>query len=365
MTPMPPRLRRLAVVFGAAVLGMAALPVSARAQAQARPTILRDRLTIVAAANAERVAALMAQGFLERYPDAAVPEIQALPTSRAVALFCAGVGVAMADMLVTTRRMSSSARELCGTNGVEEAVELRLGLGAVVLAVRRGDPQPALSARHVYEALAAETAGERGFDVNRAIVWSQLTGGLTNEQIRFILPANGSGLRELFEDTVLESGCRPVRQIRMIHQAAFRRDKCITLRADGRVTELPAAEITARLVASPRGTIAVTSLDDVTRSGGNLVALPLDDVAPTRNAIATGEYEATRTLYLYAKRQHARTRAGVGVVRGIAEFLDEATSESAVGPAGYLGQAGLVPLPTADRLAQRIAAERMTVIQTR
>ena len=288
------RLHRLIALLGAAALGLVALPV--HAQAQGRPTILRDRLTIVAATNAERVAALVTQGFLERYPDATVPEIQGLPTSRAGALFCAGVGVAMADLLVTTRRMSSSAREHCSANGVEEAIELRLGLGAVVLAVRRGDPQPTLSTRHVYEALAAETAGERGFDVNRAIVWSQLTGALPNEQIRFILPANGSGLRELFEDTVLESGCRPVRQIRMIFEAGFRRDKCITLRIDGRVTELPASEITARLVASPRGTIAVTTFDDVTRSGGNLIALPLDGVVPTRNSIASGEYEPTLSL---------------------------------------------------------------------
>ena len=363
MTRKTASLHRCLALLGAAALGILALP--AHAQAQVRPNILRDRLTIVAAANAERVAALLTQGFLERYPATSAPEIQGLPTSRAVALFCAGVGMAMADVLVTTRRMSSSARELCGANGVEEAVELRLGLGAVVLAVRRGDPQPSLTTRQVYEGLAAETVGERGFDANRAILWSQLTASLPNEQIRFVLPVGGSGLRELFEDTVMESGCRPVRQIRMIFEADFRRGKCITMRFDGRVTELPASEITARLVASPRGTIAVTSFEEVTRSGGNLVALPLDGVAPTRNSIASGEYEPTRTFFLYAKRQHARSRAGVGVVRGIAEFLDEATSEAAIGPAGYLGQAGLVPLPTADRLAQRIAAERMTVIRTR
>jgi phosphate transport system substrate-binding protein len=350
-------------IAGSIILGIDAGP--AAAEPQPRPNILRDRLTIVTAANTERVAALVTRGFMERYPDAPAPEIQSLGTSRAVELFCAGAGVAMADMLVTTRRMSSAARDLCGANGVDGAVELRLGLGAVVLAVRRGDPQPSLTSRQVYEALAAETAGERGFDTNRAIRWSQVTTGLPAEQIRFILPVGGSGLRELFEDTVLESGCRPVRQIRLIYEAEARRGKCITPRIDGRVTELSAVEIAARLVASPRGTIAVTSFEDVLRSGGILVALPLDGVMPTRNSIGAGEYEPTRSVFLYAKRQHARARGGVGVVRGIAEYMAEATSEAAVGPAGYLGQAGLVPLPTAERLAQRMAAERMTVIRTR
>ena len=358
----------MAAILRRVACGAMALAVMGLAQpvrAQGAPGILRDRLTIVASANAERVAMLLTQGFRDRHPAAQPPEMQTLATSRAVEMFCAGVGVAMADLLVTTRRLSASAREFCAANGVEETVELRLGRGAVVLAVRRGDAQPSLTSRQIYEALAAESAADRGFERNRAMLWSQLSAGLPAEPIRFILPMSGSGLRELFEDSVLEAGCRPLRQIRMIYEADFRRARCVTLRDDGRVTELAAGEIPARLVASQRGTIAVTSFDEVTRSGGNLVALPIDGVMPTRNAIASGEYEATRIVFLYAKRQHARSRGGVGVVRGIAEYLAEASSEAAIGPTGYLGQAGLVPLPTIERVAQRMTAERMTAIRTR
>lgn len=344
---------------------LAVVGVAPAVQAQQAAGILRDRLAIVAASNADKVATLLIQGFRDRYGDTPSPELQSLGTSRAAALFCAGTGAAMADILVTTRRLSSAARDYCAANGVEETVELRLGHGAVVLAVRRGDPQPGLASRQVHEALAAETAVDRGFDRNRTTLWSQIGAGLPAEQIRFILPAAGSGLRELFEDTVLESGCRTLRQIRLIFEAEARRDRCITLRADGRVTELATGEIGGRLITSQRGTIAVTSLDEVTRSGGNLVALALDGVVPTRATIASGQYEATRSFYLYAKRQHARSLRGVGVVRGIAEFLAEASSEAAAGPSGYLAQSGLVPLPTTDRLAQRIAAERMTVMQPR
>ncbi|MBR0649438.1 hypothetical protein GXW78_07170 [Roseomonas terrae] len=355
-------IRRLAGAFGSATL---VTLLASSAFGQGAPAVLRDRLTIVAATNAERVAGLLVQGFRERHPEAVAPETQSLPTSRAVELFCSGAGVAMADMLVTSRRLSSAARDFCAANGVEEAMELRLGLGAVVLAVRRGDPQPALTARQVYEALAAETPAERGFERNRSLSWSQLAVGLPAEPIRVLLPVPGSGLRELFEETVLEAGCRPLRQIRMIFEADLRRARCLTLRADGRVLELPADEVPLRLVAAPRGSLAVTSFEEVMRSGGNLVALALDGVVPTRQSVAAGEYEATRAYYLYAKRQHAQSRGGVGVVRGIPEFLAEASSEVAVGPAGYLGEAGLVPLPTAERLAQRIAAERMAAIRTR
>ena len=53
------------------------------------------------------------------------------------------------------------------------------------------------------------------------------------------------------------------------------------------------------------------------------------------------------------KMEDAGSQNGVGVVRGIREFLNEVTSEHAAGPSGYLAQVGLVPLPPADRAAQR------------
>jgi hypothetical protein len=62
-------------------------------------------------------------------------------------------------------------------------------------------------------------------------------------------------------------------------------------------------------------------------------------VLPTIASIAAMDYDPTRVVYLYAKRQHARNKQGVGVVHGIAELLTEASSESATGPAGFLARA--------------------------
>jgi len=124
-------------------------------------------------------------------------------------------------------------------------------------------------------------------------------------------------------------------------------------------------DVPAAVLASPPGTIGVMPLADVTSSGGNLVALSLDGVEPTASSVASLDYDQTRTIYLYAKRQHSRNQGGVGVVRGIREMLAEATSEGAIGPGGYLANARLVPLPPAERSAQRRAAERMTLMQLR
>ena len=83
---------------------------------------------------------------------------------------------------------------------------------------------------------------------------------------------------------------------------------------------------------------------------------------PTQATIFSQDYGPTRTVYLYAKRQHTRLQEGVGVVRGIREFLVEATGEAAAGPAGYLAVTGMVPLGPAERATQRRIAERLTLM---
>jgi phosphate transport system substrate-binding protein len=85
-------------------------------------------------------------------------------------------------------------------------------------------------------------------------------------------------------------------------------------------------------------------------------------VTPSSTSIGSLDYDPARTFYLYAKRQHSRNQQGVGVVRGIREFLLEATSEHAGGPSGYLAAAGLVPLTPAERAAQRRVAQRQTLM---
>jgi phosphate transport system substrate-binding protein len=74
-------------------------------------------------------------------------------------------------------------------------------------------------------------------------------------------------------------------------------------------------------------------------------------VAPEFDAIASGEYPISRSMFVYAKAQH------VGVVPGIQEYLQEFTSDDAWGDFGYLTDRGLIPLPEARRaeLVQRVA----------
>lgn len=323
---------------------------------------LRDRLVIVTSSATIGLGELLARSFVERYEGVTPPLTTRLGSVRAMEGFCAGVGPQTPDLMLLTRRLPRAVVEACAANGVRDIIEIQLGLGAVVLAARRGEAMPGLTSRQVFEALAAERPVDEEFVPNPARLWSDVGPGLPRNEIRVILPVGGSGPRALFDDLVMEAGCRYVRDIRLLFEAAYRRGKCITPRTDGRVVNVPYGQLTAALLAAPPGTLAAVSFEQLTSSGGNLVPIALDSVAPSVAAIGSLDYEQARTFFLYAKRQHSRNQQGVGVVRGIREFLIESTSEHAGGPGGYLAVAGLVPLAPAERAAQRRIAEDSLVM---
>ncbi|CAH0223817.1 hypothetical protein ROS9278_02475 [Roseomonas sp. CECT 9278] len=318
---------------------------------------LRDRLMIVTSSATIGLGELLSRSFAERFEGVVPPQATRLGSVRAMEAFCAGIGPQTPDLLLLTRRLPRAVVETCAANGVRDIIEVQLGLGAVVLAARRGEAMPGLTTRQVFEALAAERPVDEEFVPNPSRVWSDLGPGLPRNEIRVILPAAGSGPRALFDDLVMEAGCRYVRDIRLLFEAAYRRAKCITARNDGRVVNVPYNQLAAALLAAPPGTLGAVSFEQLTASGGNLVPVALDSVTPTIAAIGSLDYEQARTFFVYAKRQHSRNQQGVGVVRGIREFLIESVSEHAGGPGGYLAVAGLVPLAPADRAAQRRIAD--------
>jgi len=346
------------------LLGLLAMAATAVQPAQAESVLtLRDRLLFASSNTAGRVSNLLAGSFAERWGKDRRPEVRVVGSNDALALFCGGIGPETPDVAISTRRMPSGIRQSCRVNGVRDVIEMKLGFGAVVLVARRGDPMLTLSARYLQEALAAERPTSDGtFAPNTYASWSQIARGLPPSPIRVVVPRGDSGARQLFEDLVLESGCRDVKEMRLLFEAGFRRSKCISLRTDGRVVEVAEDQTVATMMSSPPGTLAVVTFDEAMRSGGNLIAVPLDGVLPTIASIAAMDYDPSRVVYLYAKRQHARNKQGVSVVHGMAELLAEASSESATGPAGFLAGAGLVSLPPSERVLQRSIAERMSTI---
>ncbi len=349
---------------GVLALGlMGAYAADGLAQTPRGASTERDGLWVLASGSTIHVARELVSSFGSAYQVAAPPRIDSMATPQAWAAFCSGVGARTPDIFVTTRRASASAMEQCVARGVTEIVEVEIGLGALVLAVKKGDTISAITSEDVWRALAAEVVVSEEFAPNRQARWSDVSPRLPSSDIRFVVPLPVGSTRSFFENLVMEAGCRHNSTVRLIFEASYRRAKCITMRQDGRVLERPVDEIPGEILRGAPGTIGAVSLSQLRASGGTLVALELDGAVPSMSSIASRDYLPSVHMYVYAKKQHSRAQNGVGVVRGIREFMTMAVSEQMAGPDGRLSStAGLVALDPDARVRQRsIAANQSTM----
>jgi phosphate transport system substrate-binding protein len=277
----------------ALIAGLLAMPAG-HAAAQGSIT-LRDRLVVVSSASSAGLTQMLIGSFLERHEGVQPPITNAVGSTHALELFCTGVGPQTPDLAIVTRRMPRSIEETCAANGVRDIIELQIGLGAVVVVARRGEVMPPLTTRQIWEALAAERPAEEEFVANAARLWSDVAPSLPRSEIRMILPRPGAGTRALFDDLILEAGCRHAKAVRLLFEASYRRGKCVTLRNDGQVTAVDSDQVAAAILAAPPGTLGVVSFDQMVASGAvehvdRLARLrPGADLLPVRQAPAQPE----------------------------------------------------------------------------
>lgn len=86
-------------------------------------------------------------------------------------------------------------------------------------------------------------------------------------------------------------------------------------------------------------------------NGDSLIGANIDGVAPEPEAIGSGEYPVSRSMYFYLKNQHGDD------VPAMYEYANMFMSEQMVGELGYLKGIGLIPAPQDLRGESRNAVE--------
>ena len=80
----------------------------------------------------------------------------------------------------------------------------------------------------------------------------------------------------------------------------------------------------------------------------------ISKTAPTFENIAGNNYSVSRALYYYVKHQH------IGVVPGMKEYMAEWTKHW--GDEGALSDAGMIPMPKAERAKYKAAMTNLPVL---
>lgn len=309
----------------------------------------RDQIRIVGSSTVFPFSTAVAEAF-GRSTNFKTPVVESTGSGGGLKLFCKGIGIEHPDITNASRRIKKNEVQKCHKAGVERIIEVKVGFDGIVLANSRKTAQMIITRKQLYLALA-KLVPEQGKEGGKLIPnpykrWVQIDSSLPNIIIEVLGPPPTSGTRDAFNELAIEGGCRKFKQMKAIKKKDKKKYKalCRGIREDGIYVEAGENDnlIVQKLEANPNafGVFGYSFLD---QNSDKLQGSIIGGAAPEFEAISSGKYPVSRSLYFYVKTAH------VGKVPGIKEYIAEFTSEKAWGPEGYLVDKGLIPLPAMDR----------------
>lgn len=280
----------------------------------------RDQIRVVGSSTVFPFSTAVAETF-GKTTDFKTPVVESTGSGGGLKLFCAGVGVDHPDITNASRRIKAKEIKLCAENGVE-ATEVKVGYDGIVVSNAKNAPAFSLTREQIVTALA-----EQG---PKPTKWSEIDPSLPDIKIEILGPPPSSGTRDAFEELVMEEGC----------EGAGIECDGISIREDGAYIESGENDnlIVSKLEANPNA-LGIFGFSFLDQNSDKLKGSMVDGTEPTFEAIASGDYPVSRSLFFYVKKAH------VDVIPGMMEFVSEFISDEANGQEGYLVDKGLIPLP--------------------
>ncbi len=312
----------------------------------------RDRVRVVGSSTLFPFTATVAEEFGRR-GRWKTPVVESVGTGGGFRLFCSGIGVATPDITDASRPITVAESAECARNGVGKVVGIRVGLDGMLLANLRSAPAFALTREQLYLAVAKTIPSNGKLIANPHHRWNEISAKLPDLPISIYGPAPNHGTRDAFAALALAPACEKFAVIRAL-PPADRKRYCQTVREDGAWIDVSGdyALLYSRLVENPRA-LGVLGFSYLARNRDRIKAASIDGVMPTAESIGAWSYPLSRPLFIYVKQTH------VGLIPGLAQFVQEFVSDGAIGPRGYLVAQGLMPLPEAWLQAERRKVQQL------
>ena len=309
----------------------------------------RDTIKIVGSSTVYPFATVVAEEFGRADNGFKAPIIESTGSGGGLKLFCAGKGPGTPDITNASRRIKMKEVNLCAKNGITDITEMKIGFDGIVVANAKDGPTMSITRKDLYLALAAEVPigvmdGVTG--ANPYKTWNEVRADLPNIPIVVYGPPPTSGTRDAFAEIALSGGCNEIPWIKKLKKKDKKAWKklCRTVREDGPYVEAGENDnlIIQKLNAN-KDSFGIFGFSFLDQNKDKVKGAVIDGVEPTFDAIASGDYKVSRSLYFYVKKDH------VGVIPGVQEYMEFFMSDDAVGEDGYLLDKGLIPLPASTR----------------
>jgi phosphate transport system substrate-binding protein len=303
--------------------------------------VARSEIRIVGSSTVYPFTTAVAEQFRNKRPDRKAPVIEATGTGAGVKQFCAGIGPQFPDILNASRRIKKSEYESCAAHGVDQIMEVQVGLDGVAFAESQRGRKLTLSRGDIYRALAANPGGQP----NRSRFWSDVNPALPHIPIQVLGPPATSGTRDALAELILAPACEtltPEARVWKEDDKDRYAKTCTRVRDDAAYVDSGENDnlIVQKLDANPNA-IGIFGFSYLEENTDRLRGVPIDGMEPSYETISTGSYPGARPLYIYAKKRHLKPVPGLG------EFL--ADYVEAWGPDGPLVRKGMIAAPRAIR----------------
>ncbi|HXH52499.1 MAG TPA: substrate-binding domain-containing protein [Sphingomicrobium sp.] len=277
--------------------------------------------------------------------------VESTGTGAGIKLFCAGIGAQHPDLVNASRQMKASEFESCSQAGVNQVIELPIGIDGLTLIAARNAPDLNVTRTDIYRALAANPYGE---GPNRAQTWRDVNPSLPAIRIRVLGPPPTSGTRDSLNELIMEKGCDEDPRMKALKEQDSERHKdvCTRIREDGAFVEAGENDnLLVQKVNSDPNALGVLGYSFLEANQDRVKPIAIGGVPPTNETISNLSYPGARRLYVYAKGEHIQAKPA------IREFI--AAYARMWGPGGALQRRGLVPFAGDDATAASQQAQTL------
>jgi phosphate transport system substrate-binding protein len=329
-----------------AALAAAAIIASAGAAAA------RDQVQVAGSSTVLPYAQIVAEAFGETYPNFPTPVVASGGSSAGLRQFCEGVGPNTIDIANSSRLIRDSEVAACAENGVTEVIEVRIGYDGIVFASDINGPDFAFTPSDWFLAIGETVLHDGALVPNPHESWDEVNSAFPSWAIAAYIPGEKHGTREVFEEKVLALGCEATGALEAMIAAGMSEDDaedaCIRVRKDGKAVDIDGdyTETLSRIDANRTG-IGVFGLAFYENNTDKLKVATMNDIVPSTESIASGEYPVSRPLQFYVKKAH------LDVIPGLREYVEFFISDQMTGPVSPLAEYGLVAAPKSEREAMR------------
>ena len=323
----------------------------------------RDQLQISGSSTVLPFATIVAEAFGEQ-GKFKTPVVEGGGSGAGRKKLCEGVGADTVDIANSSSRITQGDIDTCKANGVTDIMEIRIGYDGIVFATDIKGPDFALVPADIYGAIGGQVVKDGKIVANAAKSWSDVNAKLPKQTILALIPGSKHGTREVFNQKVIEAGCKDTGAYDLFLKASKGADDaakakdaiaaCDTLRTDGASVEIDGdyTETLARLAAD-KNAMGVFGLSFYENNTDKLKVATMKGIVPKTETIADGTYPVSRPLFMYVKKAH------IGVIPGLQEYIDFFVSDDMVGPNGKLIEYGLVSDPKLAQTQADVKADKV------